>query len=281
VTHKKPLTLSIVIPAYNEESYLKACLDSIAAQTVKPLEVIVVDNNSTDRTAEIAKSYPFVTLLREKKQGVAFARNTGFNAAKGDVIGRIDADTVLNQDWVAKVCCMISDKKYDAVTGSCAIYDLPLSSENYRVEHLFKGYLYKYQKDFPFLFGANMAIRKSAWEDVRAELCSTKSIFEDSDLAIHLYLSGHRIHYEPKLRASMSARRYDDKPSSFLRYISLQRTTYLRHGITTRGSKIAVAGYGLGYIVLGPMKRAYNPKTGRMSVVRLVFGHRPRPHPMG
>ncbi len=241
----------------------------------------MVDNNSTDRTVEIVKGYPFVTLLREKKQGVTFARNTGFNAVKSDIIGRIDADTVLNKDWVAKVRELIGGKKYDAVTGSCSIYDLPLSSGNYRVEHLFKNYLYKYQKDFPFLFGANMAIRRTAWEDVRGDLCSTKNIFEDSDLAIHLFQSGHSIHYEPKLRASMSARRYDDKPSSFLRYISLQQTTYLRHGITTRGSKIAVAGYGLGYIVLGPMKRAYNPKTGRMSVVRLVLGHRPRPHPMG
>ena len=56
---KNKLTLSIVIPVFNEQRYIKACLDSIAAQTVKPDEVIVVDNNSTDKTVQIAKKYKF------------------------------------------------------------------------------------------------------------------------------------------------------------------------------------------------------------------------------
>ena len=103
VRSNKPLTLSIVIPAYNEENHLKTCLDSIAAQIDRPEEVIVVDNNSTDKTALIAQSYPFVTLLKEPRQGVVFARDKGFNAAKSQIIGRIDADSVLPPDWVTKV----------------------------------------------------------------------------------------------------------------------------------------------------------------------------------
>src|SRR5476651_1469584 len=83
----KTLTLSIVIPVYNEQGYLKACLDSIAAQADLPDEVIVVDNNSTDDTAKIAKSYKFVRLLREPRHHQSFAQATGFDAARSDIIG--------------------------------------------------------------------------------------------------------------------------------------------------------------------------------------------------
>jgi glycosyltransferase involved in cell wall biosynthesis len=96
------LRVSLVIPVYNEESHLRGCLDAIAAQTVQPLEVIVVDNNSNDGTAAIAAAYPFVTLITIARQGVVYARDAGFDAAKGEIIGRIDADTHIAPDWLAR-----------------------------------------------------------------------------------------------------------------------------------------------------------------------------------
>ena len=59
----KNFSLSIIIPVYNEESHLRQCLDAIAKQIEKPDEVIVVDNNSTDETVQIAKSFSFVKVL--------------------------------------------------------------------------------------------------------------------------------------------------------------------------------------------------------------------------
>src|SRR5581483_7315847 len=96
----KTLTLTIVIPVFNEEDHIAACLSAIAAQTAAPDEVIVVDNNSSDKTPQIAASYPFVRLIKARKQGVLFARNKGFDAAKSDIIGRIDADSLLPSRWV-------------------------------------------------------------------------------------------------------------------------------------------------------------------------------------
>ena len=58
--------ISVVIPCYNEEAAIGACLDALASQIPQPSEVIVVDNNCTDRTAEIAQSYGFVTVIQEK-----------------------------------------------------------------------------------------------------------------------------------------------------------------------------------------------------------------------
>ena len=124
----KPLafSLSIVIPAYNEENHLRACLDAIARQTVMPDEVIVVDNNSTDKTAEIAREYPFVKVLKEKRQGIVYARNRGFNAANSQFIGRIDSDTRLPRDWVGRVKCFYDDEKHleEALTGGGYFYNV-------------------------------------------------------------------------------------------------------------------------------------------------------------
>ena len=69
------MRLSVVIPAFNEELVLRRCLDSLAVQqTSYPYEVIVVDNNSSDATAAIAGSYPFVRVVHERRRGVAPAR---------------------------------------------------------------------------------------------------------------------------------------------------------------------------------------------------------------
>jgi len=100
---KKPLTLSIIIPVYNEQSHLKTCLESIAWQTEPPDEVIVVDNNSLDNSVEIAKEFSFVKVITEKRQGVLWARNKGFNKATSEIIGRIDADSILSENWCENV----------------------------------------------------------------------------------------------------------------------------------------------------------------------------------
>src|SRR5689334_10679087 len=106
---KYSMKTSIVIPVYNEAAQLGACLRAIAQQTVKPLEVIVVDNNSTDGTRAVAEAYDFVTVLEEPRQGVVHARSRGFDAARGDIIARIDADSILPADWLANVETVFGD----------------------------------------------------------------------------------------------------------------------------------------------------------------------------
>ncbi|GAC1386980.1 MAG: hypothetical protein NVS1B7_6430 [Candidatus Saccharimonadales bacterium] len=287
VAHKKlsvnkPLTLSLVIPAYNEESYLKACLDSVANQTVQPLEVIIVDNNSTDKTQQIAEQYPFITVVHETMQGVVYARNKGFNAAKGDIIGRIDADTILDPNWVEITLKIFSAQQVDAITGSTHFYDMPGAPYNYKVEHVFKSFLYKYDNSFPFLFGTNMAIRRSAWRLVSKSVCTGKNIFEDCDLAIHLHQMGLTITYDTTLRAGMSSRRYNDKPRDFFRYINLYKVVYKQHGLQSFGSNVAVLGYTLGYITLWPLYKSYDHSTKKRSLKHFAKGgSKPRPQPMG
>ena len=124
----KKLRVSLVIPAYNEERHLRQCLDAIAAQSVQPFEVILVDNNSSDKTVAVAREYPFVRLLSAPRQGVVFARNVGFNAARGDVIGRIDADTVIDTNWVATIQAIFIERDIDAVSGAVRGNDIAFVS---------------------------------------------------------------------------------------------------------------------------------------------------------
>lgn len=91
--------VTIIIPAYNAASYLCRAIDSLLAQTWKQLEVLVIDDGSTDATGTIADEYAArddrVRVVHKANGGVAAARNTGLEEARGDLIGFTDSD-----DWV-------------------------------------------------------------------------------------------------------------------------------------------------------------------------------------
>lgn len=247
----KTLTLSIVIPVFNEQDHIEACLNAIAAQTVKPEEVIIVDNNSSDDTIRIAERFPFVKILSESRQGVLFAKNTGFRAAKSEIIGRIDADSLLPPRWVETVKRLMAGG-FDALTGPVNYYDMPLPETNHLLDHWMRASIYNWSPKSPFLFGSNMAIRSRTWKDIQACLCADTYMHEDLDLAIHLYEQGHEILYTDQLLAGASGRRYNDSPRRFYRYISMYRQTYLRHGLHSLAIYSATGIYSLGYILLHP-----------------------------
>lgn len=86
--------ISVIIPVYNGECFLGEAIESVLAQTYRPLELIVVDDGSTDRTSEIARSYPQITYIRQPNGGAASARNRGIQAARGEYLAFLDSDDV-------------------------------------------------------------------------------------------------------------------------------------------------------------------------------------------
>src|SRR5262245_58032481 len=90
-----------------------------------PDEVLVIDNGCADNTIKIAKTYPFVVVVTEPKPSVLYARTKGFDTAKGALIARLDADTLIAPDWVARAKEVMQDPKVFAATGPDAIYDMP------------------------------------------------------------------------------------------------------------------------------------------------------------
>ena len=124
------MKISLIIPAYNEEKYLGECLKHVAENGTALFETIVIDNASTDRTVEIAKSFPFVRIVHESKKGLTQARECGLSSATGDVIAFIDADTKMPSGWVERMIKVFSGR-----FGCCLFewsyiyYDLPVYSK--------------------------------------------------------------------------------------------------------------------------------------------------------
>ncbi len=210
---KNSLTLSIVIPVYNEEHHLKACLDAIEAQTERPDEVIVVDNNSSDQSVEIAKSYAFVRVVHEPKQGIVFARDKGFNEAKGTIIGRIDADSRLPPGWVhyVKRFYSMEDHSNYALTGGGYFYNMRLPKINGWVVTQLAYRMNRFVLGHYITWGSNMAILREQWHKVRPSVCHRDDIHEDLDLAIHLHRLGYKIAYRSGLKVGVYLSRVWDK----------------------------------------------------------------------
>jgi glycosyltransferase involved in cell wall biosynthesis len=94
---KNPL-VSAIIPVYNGERFLAASIQSVLAQDYRPIEIIVVDDGSTDRSGEIARAYAEVRCIRQPNGGVSAARNAGIAAARGEFVAWLDADDLWTAD---------------------------------------------------------------------------------------------------------------------------------------------------------------------------------------
>jgi glycosyltransferase involved in cell wall biosynthesis len=226
--------LSIVIPAYNEEAYLRRALRSIGRQSVAPDEVIVVDNNSTDRTAAIARSFKFVKLINEPIQGIAPTRDRGFNEATSELIGRIDADTELPRDWVKRAHELADSHAGEifAITGMSHIYDVPVLPGRILAYWVMRVGFFRGSRlmlGHNALYGSNMVITKKAWRKVRGEVCTDNAVHEDVDLAVHVHRYGQVI-FEPGWKVGVSKRGFvGESPLKVWRRLKAWQKNAVRH----------------------------------------------------
>lgn len=108
--------ISFIIPIYNAEKYLSACITSLVCQTEKDLQIILVDDGSTDRSLaiaqEAAREEKRIVVLRQPHAGQSAARNLGLKYAKGEYIAFVDADDAIEQDWCEKHIAAIKGVDY-------------------------------------------------------------------------------------------------------------------------------------------------------------------------
>lgn len=206
------MKVSVIIPARNEEKYIKQCLKGLLQQQEKADEILVVDSNSTDNTTRIAKQMG-VRVVKQEVSGIALTRNKGFDSANFEIIARCDADSLVPFDWIKLIKKNFLDDKIDALVGPISYYDLPTKTLLYskifiHFMHVLLGH--------HIIIGNNMAISKEIWKKVREKACvNDKDVHEDIDIAIHIAKEKGIIKYDPKFIAYTSARRILRNPKSF------------------------------------------------------------------
>ena len=202
--------ISFVIPCYNEEKYIRNCIRSIVreASSLPHYEIIVVDNNCTDTTVLIAMQEG-VIVVSERRKGVVFARQKGYETAQYNLIANIDADSRLCEGWVKTALLQIDDPTIAAVTGPL-VYDdvsrlLAISTKIYY-------YLAWFSNSFigVFLQGGNALIKKSALDATNGYDTSIAFYGEDTMTAKRIEPFG-KIKFSMKLKLYSSPRRLKDQ----------------------------------------------------------------------
>lgn len=210
-----PSHVTVVVPCRDDADFLEACLVALAAQTRPADRIIVVDNGSTDASADVARRYG-AEVVEESTVGIWPAVARGYDEAlepgagrTTDIIARLDADSRPHSDWIARIVrAFTSDPTLGVLTGGAEFYGgSPLT--NYLGEHWYIGgghYWIRKWLGIPLVFGSNFAMRAAVWRRVRDRVDRTNArIHDDLDLTIRLR-AADGVRYDPQLRMPVSAR---------------------------------------------------------------------------
>ena len=183
------MKLSFVIPAHNEENYLRPCLESVLSEAAKQdwtYEILVVDNASTDGTRALAQSFANVRVVSEPIKGLTRARERGFREAQGEILAYIDADSRLSQNWFAILKDSFENPGLVCLSGPYRYYDLS------RIRRFFAELGWRlfapatYRLVGYMVLGGNFAVKREVLE--RMGGFNTEILFygEDTDIAWRL-----------------------------------------------------------------------------------------------
>lgn len=201
-------SLSVVIPCKDDGPLLRRCLQALHDQTLAPLEIIVVDNSSTDHSVATAIEFG-VRVLHEHVPGIAAAASAGYDAAQGDVIVRCDADTIPPPDWLERINRRFGQEPDLAVLSGPGVF-----YGTGRIRSRLAGLAY-IQAYFVLMgaamghwppFGSNCAFRRQDWEQARTKVNRLDTGVHD-DVDLGFALDAHRrTAYDRSLKVGISAR---------------------------------------------------------------------------
>lgn len=203
-------SISVVIPVRNDAAMLTTALESLAAQTRQPDEIVVVDNGSSDASAMIAERAG-ARIVAEPRRGIPYASATGYDNAQCAIIARIDADTVCPPGWLAQIeHSFQSDPQLDLLTGGAEFYGgSELAHRLGRAWYI--GGMYWAVTPYlghPPVFGSNFAMRRDVWAELSGEVHRETGIHDDLDLSLHVK-PWMQVEYDPDLMVKISARPFD------------------------------------------------------------------------
>lgn len=212
--------VSVVIPAFNEEKYIIVTLTALIAQTypAELLEIVVVNNNSTDSTAALVLAFvdkhPHcnISLVYEIQPGILHARSAGFAVAKGEYIAQVDADCMPHPSWVSDAVQELENDAVVAVSGPYYYYDAPLfvrliTSFTQRVIFGVCSAIVQKTKRGALMIGGNTMFKKEALVAAGGYNTALAFYSEDTDTAGRLATRGI-VRYDTALSMNTSARRF-------------------------------------------------------------------------
>ncbi|MFF7788721.1 glycosyltransferase [Streptomyces sp. NPDC007991] len=193
--------VTVLVPAYNEEAGIESTVRSLLASTHPYLEVIVIDDGSTDRTADLATwiDDPRVRVIRQPNSGKAAALNTGLACASHDIVVMVDADTVFEPDALYRLIQPLAHPAVGAVSGNTKVGNRHgLLGRWQHLEYVF-GFnldrrMFEVLECMPTVPGAIGAFRRDALMGVGG--VSEDTLAEDTDLTMALWRAGWRVVYE-------------------------------------------------------------------------------------
>jgi GT2 family glycosyltransferase len=195
------LKVSVIVPAHNAGTTLSRCLEACCAQTYPDVEVIVVDDGSTDDTPRIAREHAVHYMRQEKRRGPAAARNRGAAAATGEIVAFTDADCIPEPAWIEKLTSGLGEGVV-ATGGTYTMANargfLPrLIQEEIALRHT------RFDCEVDFLGSFNVAYRKPAFDAVGGfDENFTMASGEDNDLAYRLADRGGSLRFVPDARVA-------------------------------------------------------------------------------
>ena len=208
------IKISVVIPAFNEERLIGRCVQAVKNQTLSKAkyEILVIDNNSADKTAEIAKKLGATVIPYVEKQGFSVAKQFGTNLAKGEIVAYTDADSIPDTHWLETIEKLMQDRNLVCVGGTI------LSTENALVN--FSLIIYDFIARINQLFGIsliwspNMAVRKDAFIQIGGFNTAIKTsddwdfvarIQKKFGIGSTLYTNALHVRTSPRKQEKMSA----------------------------------------------------------------------------
>jgi cellulose synthase/poly-beta-1,6-N-acetylglucosamine synthase-like glycosyltransferase len=190
---------SIIIPAYNAEKTIAQCLESMGRQFFSGYETIVVDDGSSDLTAQIVSRFKNVKLVRQKNSGPAVARNNGASQAKGEIVVFTDSDCIADRQWLARMLKPFEDKAIAGVQGRYKSRQRKIIARLIQLE-IEKSYAkMKRQESIDFIGTYSAAYRKSLFKEMQGfDTSFPIASGEDTDLSFRIEGKGGKLVFSPK-----------------------------------------------------------------------------------
>jgi glycosyltransferase involved in cell wall biosynthesis len=193
---------SVIIPAFNEEKTISHTLESVLRQNFprRQYEIIVVNNNSTDKTAAIVKKFPAVKLIHEPKQGYVYALKRGAKEARGEILVFTDADTIVPPDWLSQYQKAYQDPRVVVVGGAANF------QPKFGLIFLVQAFLNLFGFLTKVASGFNFSLRRDIYEKIGG-LNPQINFHADTDLILRAKKEGKAI-FLLKNRVITSSRHY-------------------------------------------------------------------------